>query len=232
MGSRRILAAFFQKCRQKMTDPLVNRVHVKPQVDIQLNVRGFHKDSFLKFGKVTRPKVYMSRVSCRLVRFQYSHFNLFFLSCVKNIHTGGSLRFHRADLQRALLGSMCGQLHLSHRLVSYEETDEGIQLQFQDGKTASCDLLIGMDGIKSVVRKCFLIKQGRLDSPSIYPFWTGSFAYRGLVPIDKLAAAFPGHRVFHTPMMVGSTLFVPSESPLTYYLCGHQYCGKFKVCLI
>jgi salicylate hydroxylase len=98
---------------------------------------------------------------------------------------------------------MAGQLHLSHRFVSYEETDKEIQLQFQDGKTASCDLLIGMDGIKSVVRKCFLIKQGLLDSPSIHPFWTGSFAYRGLVPIDKLEASFPGHRVFHTPMMVG-----------------------------
>jgi len=98
---------------------------------------------------------------------------------------------------------MSGKLHLSHRLISYEETEKEIQIQFQDGKTASCDLLIGMDGIKSVVRKCFLIKQGLVKSPSIHPFWTGSFAYRGLVPIDKLEAAFPGHRVFHTPMMVG-----------------------------
>ena len=118
-------------------------------------------------------------------------------------HAGGSLRIHRADLQRVLIDSMAGQLHLSYRLVSYEETDREIQLQFQDGKTASCDLLIGMDGIKSVVRKCFLIKQGLLDSPSIHPFWTGSFAYRGLVPIDRLEASYPGHRVFHTPMMVG-----------------------------
>ncbi|KIM41411.1 hypothetical protein M413DRAFT_18946 [Hebeloma cylindrosporum] len=120
---------------------------------------------------------------------------------------GGALRIHRADLQRALIESTSGQLHLSHRLLSYEETDDEIQLHFQDGQTASCDLLVGMDGIKSVVRKCFLVKQGLGDSPSMHPFWTGSFAYRGLVPIDKLEAAFPGHRVFHTPMM---------------------YCGKFK----
>jgi len=157
--------------------------------------------------------VYTSRVSW--CAFEPDTF--FFLSCVKDNYTGVSLRIHRADLQRALIGSMEGQLHLSHRLVSYEETDKEIQLQFQDGKIASCDLLIGMDGIKSVVRKCFLVKQGLLNSPSIHPFWTGSFAYRGLVPIDKLEAAFPGHRVFHTPMMVGPTLFVPSEPPLTLF---------------
>jgi salicylate hydroxylase len=114
---------------------------------------------------------------------------------------GGAVRFHRADLQRALISKLSGRLYLSHRLVSYEEVGDEIHLTFQDGSLAICDLLIGVDGIKSVVRKCFLEKHG-LPSPSSHPVWTGSFAYRGLVPADELEKEFPGHRAMIMPVMV------------------------------
>lgn len=42
-------------------------------------------------------------------------------------------------------------MYSSHRLVSYEEVGDEIHLTFQDGSSAICDLLIGVDGIKSVV---------------------------------------------------------------------------------
>ncbi|KAF8803473.1 salicylate hydroxylase [Phlegmacium glaucopus] len=114
---------------------------------------------------------------------------------------GGAIRFHRADLQQALVSGPSGRLHLSHRLVSYEEVRDEVHLEFQDGSSAICDLLIGMDGIKSIVRKRFLEKQGLSSSPSFDPVWTGSFAYRGLVSADELEKEFPGHRAATMPVM-------------------------------
>ena len=120
---------------------------------------------------------------------------------------GGAIRFHRADLQQALISKLSGRLHLSHRLVSYEEVGDEIHLTFQDGASAICDLLIGVDGIKSVVRKCFLEKRGLPSSPSSNPIWTGSFAYRRLVPADELEKEFLGHRAVKMPVMVRNLLF-------------------------
>jgi len=117
---------------------------------------------------------------------------------------GGAVRFHRADLQQALMSHLKGQLHLSHRLQSYEEVDEQVHLHFQNGSTAICDVLIGMDGIKSVVRKRFLENQGLPKSPSYDPVWAGSIAYRGLIPVTELAAVFPNHRALSADMMVST----------------------------
>lgn len=114
---------------------------------------------------------------------------------------GVSIRFHRADLQLALLTHLKGYLHLSHRLVDYEEDGEEISLHFQGGKTAKCDFLIAMDGLKSAVRRCFLSKRGLPNSPSLDPICSGDIAYRGLIPIEILQEVFPGHRALTKPMM-------------------------------
>ncbi|KJA21956.1 hypothetical protein HYPSUDRAFT_67299 [Hypholoma sublateritium FD-334 SS-4] len=114
---------------------------------------------------------------------------------------GGSTTFHRADLQQALVSRMSGQLHLGHRFTSLEERNDEVVVHFQNGTTATCDLLIGMDGIKSAVRKSLLSKQGLTNSPSMEPVWSGTIAYRGLVSRDVLDKVFPGHRTITTPMM-------------------------------
>lgn len=141
--------------------------------------------------------------------------------------SGGSTTFHRADLQQTLVSGLNGRLHLGHRFSSYEEVGDEIRIQFQNGTTATCDLLVGMDGIKSAVRKSLLLHQGLPDSPSMEPVWSGTIAYRGLVPRDVLDEVFPGHRAITTPMMVslvndaGIFLFPLTNAP--------QYVGKFKV---
>ncbi|PPR04128.1 hypothetical protein CVT26_001320 [Gymnopilus dilepis] len=114
---------------------------------------------------------------------------------------GGSYRFHRADVQQALLSAQNGCLHLSHRLISYEEKEEGIYLHFEGGAIATCDVLVGMDGINSVVRKCLLTSRGMSQSPTIEPVWAGDIAYRSLIPSEKLQAVFPGHRALTRPML-------------------------------
>ncbi|PPQ78461.1 hypothetical protein CVT25_011856 [Psilocybe cyanescens] len=122
--------------------------------------------------------------------------------CVRDImRNGGAIRFHRADLQKVLKDSIGGRLHLSHSLVSYQDTGDEVLLYFANGTTATCDLLIGFDGINSIVRKGLLSSQGLLDSPSLHPIWSGTTAYRALVPMEKLKAALPGHSALTAPML-------------------------------
>ncbi|KAF8964497.1 salicylate hydroxylase [Flammula alnicola] len=115
---------------------------------------------------------------------------------------GPFFRLHRADLQQILLSQMSGRLHLSHRLSSFEETEKEVRLHFLDGTTATCDILIGMDGIKSAVRSGLLLKTGLSQSLFLDPVWSGTVAYRGLVPAENIETVFPGHRAINTPMMM------------------------------
>ncbi|PPR04131.1 hypothetical protein CVT26_001323 [Gymnopilus dilepis] len=114
---------------------------------------------------------------------------------------GGAIWFHRADLQKTLLNHVEGKIHLSHRLVRYVEVGNGIQLQFENGKSAWCDLIIGMDGINSVVRKCFLTYQGVPTSPSMNPVWSGYTGYRALIQASRLRAENPHSRALQVPML-------------------------------
>ncbi|TFK70265.1 salicylate hydroxylase [Pluteus cervinus] len=121
------------------------------------------------------------------------------------ISNDAAVRFHRAELQKALVDSLEGRcrFHLSCRLQSYEETNEQVRLRFENGLIAECNLLIGADGIKSVVRKEMLQKSGRLkgDEGSIEPIWSGEIAYRGLIPLERLKQVMPNHRATKLPMM-------------------------------
>ena len=128
---------------------------------------------------------------------------------------GGYAPYHRADLQEILLKHVSSfvQCHLNHRLVSYRESKEGIELEFKNGETTSCDILVGADGINSMVRKVFLAGKCGLDSSSeealmnAAPVWTGTAAYRGLVDSEVIKREFPNHRVLTTPVMVRFHLF-------------------------
>lgn len=133
-----------------------------------------------------------------------------------NTRIGGTIRLHRKALQQVLLSFQpTGRVHLSHKLTSYEETDDEVLLHFADGSNATCDLLIGADGIRSSVRRRFIEAQ-KSDKSMNNPLpdglrtgdavWTGSYAYRGLVPFGKLDSRLPGHRALTTPLMVSSDI--------------------------
>lgn len=44
-------------------------------------------------------------------------------------------------------------LHLNHQLIHFDQNQQNVNLSFKNGETASVDLLIGADGIRSIVRK-------------------------------------------------------------------------------
>ncbi|KAJ3898483.1 hypothetical protein F5879DRAFT_611971 [Lentinula edodes] len=116
---------------------------------------------------------------------------------------GPLLTFHRAQFQEVLVQHLppsC-RIHHSKRLKSYSQGRLGypIRLLFEDGTYATCDVLVGADGIKSAVRNCLLQDQTEIARESGQPTdeqktltckdhvsWAGSIAYRALIPVERL----------------------------------------------
>ncbi|KAJ7446283.1 FAD/NAD-P-binding domain-containing protein [Mycena galericulata] len=121
----------------------------------------------------------------------------------------GCIRFHRAHFLDVFVEHLPpGVAHFGKRLTSYERRAGGeIGLAFADGTNAECDVLIGCDGIKSVVRAQMLrgkaAQDGRPDLLSLVePKWTGTVAYRGLIPSTDLPSRNGAkHDTLASPMM-------------------------------
>ena len=130
-------------------------------------------------------------------------------------YQGGHATYHRADLQEILLNHVSSSVlcHLNHRLVSYKEEKEQIRLEFKNGEITSCDILVGADGINSVVRKVFLANKQGINNSSeealinASPVWSGTSVYRGLVKSEVIKRELPNHRALTTPMIVRSHFF-------------------------
>ncbi|KAJ4474008.1 hypothetical protein C8J55DRAFT_562652 [Lentinula edodes] len=116
---------------------------------------------------------------------------------------GPLLTFHRAQFQEVLVQHLppsC-RIHHSKRLKSYSQGRLGcpIRLLFEDGTYATCDVLVGADGIKSAVRNCLFQDQTEIAREIGRPTdeqktltskdhvsWAGSIAYRALIPVERL----------------------------------------------
>lgn len=121
---------------------------------------------------------------------------------------GGSISLHRADVLGVLLKhvSLRVNIHLGHRLASYQESDDGVELFFKNGTTAHCDILVGADGINSIIRKNFLSKEYNLNEEDTAregrPLWTGTTVYRSIIDSELIARLNPKHPSLSVPMSV------------------------------
>jgi salicylate hydroxylase len=87
----------------------------------------------------------------------------------------------RTDLHRLLAEQVPAEhVHLDRRLVGFADDGRQVRLEFADG-AATADVLVGADGIHSVVRQS-------LAAGGAAPTFSGTSAFRGVVPI----AAVPG----------------------------------------
>ena len=95
-------------------------------------------------------------------------------------------------------------------MISYtQDVQSGqIRLLFDDDSTAICDVLVGCDGIKSLVRAQMLRQMAENGRPELLdlidPIFSGTVAYRGLISLENVPRDREGrlHRAAKYPMMV------------------------------
>ncbi|MFF2029267.1 FAD-dependent oxidoreductase [Arthrobacter sp. NPDC058192] len=84
---------------------------------------------------------------------------------------------HRGDFIEALLGVLPeGMVQLGHKLETIADDGGRSVLTFTNGKTVEADLVVGADGIKSVVREQLFSDKG--------PVFSGEHAYRVVISAD------------------------------------------------
>ena len=73
----------------------------------------------------------------------------------EKLHGAPYYQIHRADVHSLLAGKVRDlkrdAIRLNCRVIGFEESENGIKLCLADGTKAGGDLLIGADGLKSVV---------------------------------------------------------------------------------
>jgi len=82
---------------------------------------------------------------------------------------------HRADFVNFLAAALpAGVVHTGHRAKGFSQEGDVVRVAFENGAVAQGDVVVGADGIHSVLRP-FAV-------PPSTPVFSGSVAYRGLVP--------------------------------------------------
>ena len=70
-------------------------------------------------------------------------------------------------------------------ISSLDSSEGGLKLTFADGTEAEADIVLGADGIKSVVRN-YVLKDAKISPNGTNIAFTNTIAYRGLVPSSRL----------------------------------------------
>ncbi|MDP2357540.1 MAG: FAD-dependent monooxygenase, partial [Beijerinckiaceae bacterium] len=89
------------------------------------------------------------------------------------------LTIHRADLLTALAEAFPQEnMKFSKRLRSLEQDGESVRLYFEDGSSATHDVVVGADGIHSRVRAALFGEEN--------PRFTGVVSFRAVVPSESV----------------------------------------------
>ncbi len=126
-------------------------------------------------------------------------------------HGAPYFQIHRADLHQALLEAVWQQdaqaVVLDARVERVDESDDAVDLHLAGGRRERAEVLIGADGIKSVVRQHVLGNDN--------PVFTGQVAWRCTVPTRAIP---PELRT----ALVSTIWCGPQNHAVTYYLRGGE----------
>ncbi len=104
----------------------------------------------------------------------------------EKLHGAPYYQVHRADIHTLLAAKVRDlkrdTIRLNSRVVRFEESDNGVKLCLADGTKVGGDLMVGADGLKSVVSQQIV---GNV--PATY---TGDAAWRIVVPVERLPKDF------------------------------------------
>jgi salicylate hydroxylase len=121
---------------------------------------------------------------------------------------------HRGDLHdvlaQALLKVKPGSIHLNRKCVGVAQTVDHVELRFETGECVAAKLVVGADGLHSVVRETLF--------GAAKPKFCGITAWRGIVPIARVPPGIarnvgtnwigPGGHAVHYPLRAGTLLNV------------------------
>ncbi|MGF6917052.1 FAD-dependent monooxygenase [Paraburkholderia sp. 40] len=97
----------------------------------------------------------------------------------ERVYGAGYYHLHRADLHRALTERLgAGALRLGQRATGIEQDRNAAGLRLDSGELVEADVIVGADGIHSVVRRSLFGDEK--------PHFTGNICWRGMVPVDAL----------------------------------------------
>lgn len=84
---------------------------------------------------------------------------------------------HRGDFIDALLGVLPAEMvHIGHKLTDVKDEGNHATVSFENGESVAADLVIGADGIRSLVRQQLFT--------SAEPVFSGEHAYRAVISVD------------------------------------------------
>jgi 6-hydroxynicotinate 3-monooxygenase len=134
---------------------------------------------------------------------------------LESMYNAPVLTIHRGDLAQLLTSALQpGTLHLGRSLTGLEDNGRSVRLTFADGSTEQADIVVGADGVNSIVREILLGPEP--------PKYSGDVAYRGLFPISLLKGFVPED---HAKWWYDNRLFV-----LIYYITGTREEAYFVAC--
>ena len=122
------------------------------------------------------------------------------------------ITIHRGDLHgviaEALLAAKPGAIHFGRKCVGLSQTPDHVELRFETGEPVKAQLVVGADGVHSVVRASLF------GAPK--PQFCGIIAWRGVIPMERVPASVsrtigtnwvgPGGHVVHYPLRAGKLL--------------------------
>jgi salicylate hydroxylase len=166
----------------------------------------------------------------------------------RSLSAGRWSGIHRARLHAILLnklGPTC-TAHTSKRLVSYiqqGDPNKPLRLIFADGSDATCDILIGADGLKSAVRYSMVNElaaiaesKGDLEAAKKWrsfekATFSGCLIYRTMIPSERLEQVSPDHPCLVCNSIVSFSVITFSEI-LSHNAPRSQFIGKNSVGLL